>query len=170
MALVEATLLTRYHDWKVFGTGTWSSARIPGELHQRKALFAFMYATAKLARLPFRRLIWAARHELGEIGGREHYHWLIGARDWQPSLSNMFQMNQLWNNFPGGGFSRNHIFSPELNGIDYICKCLSDSAVAGSVGGDFYETGKFGQMRSSVTLSNSFLRSPQTQAVSTTSD
>jgi len=157
MAQADSLLLSRYRFWRVFGSGTWSAARVPGRVHQQKVLFGFFYQVAKSASLPFSRLVWAARREYGEVGGREHYHWLIGADSWQPSVGDCFTMNALWDSFPKAGFSRNHLFNPELNGLDYICKCLSKSAFTGTVGGDFYESGKFG-LDADVTLSNSFSR------------
>ena len=47
---------------------------MPGPNTQRKLLFTFLYETARMAGIPFRRLVWATRHELGEKTGREHYH------------------------------------------------------------------------------------------------
>jgi hypothetical protein len=158
MALPESILLSRYHHWRVFGTGTFRSAVVPSEVKQRKALFAFVYETAKMAGIPFRRLVWASRHEKGEKFGREHYHWLIGAQEWTPTLGDMFRLNALWNSLPKCGFSRNHQFDQRLNGVEYVTKCLSGLAVRDTVGGDFYESSKFSLRGSEVTLSNSLAR------------
>jgi hypothetical protein len=84
-----------------------------------------------------------ARHELGEKFGREHYHWIIGAEEWKPTLADMFRLNALWDRQPKCGFSRNHQFDPRLNGVEYVTKCLSGSALRDSLGGDFYEGSKF---------------------------
>ena len=100
MALPESIILSRYRCWRVFGSGTWSSLVVPGPNVQRKLLFAFLYETAKMAGIPFRRLVWAKT-------GREHYHWLIGAAEWKPPLSDMFRFNALWDSLPKCGFSRN---------------------------------------------------------------
>ena len=132
---------------------------MPGPNVQRKLLFAFLYETAKMAGMPFRRLVWATRHELGEKTGREHYHWLIGAEEWKPTLSDMFRLNALWDSFPKCGFSRNHQFDPRLNGVEYVTKCLSGSALRDSLGGDFYEGSKFALRDAEVTLSNALARS-----------
>ncbi len=158
MALPESIILSRYRSWRVFGSGTWSSPVVPRPIFQRKVLFAFLYATAKMAGIPFRRLVWATRHESGERFGREHYHWLLGAAEWQPTLGDMFRLNALWDSFPKAGFSRNHLFNPELNGVEYVCKCLSGLALADRLGGDFYEGSKFALRTSEVTLSNSLAR------------
>lgn len=158
MALPESEVIAKYRYWRVFGTGTWSSPEVPSDLVQRRLVFAFLYRVSDLSCLPYRRLVWALRHERGEKTGREHYHWLIGAQEWTPTLTAMFQMNHLWDNLPKCGFSRNHLFNPALNGVEYVTKCLSGSALVGSVGGDFYESSKFGSARSEVTLSNSLVR------------
>ncbi len=158
MALPESIILSRYRSWRVFGGGTWSSPVVPPPIDQRKVLFGFLYQTAKMAGIPFRRLVWATRHELGERFGRAHYHWLLGAEAWTPHLSEMFRLNALWDSFPKAGFARNHLFHPELNGVDYVCKCLSGLAFAGDAGGDFYEGSKFALRSAEVTLSNSLLR------------
>jgi hypothetical protein len=159
MALPESIVLSRYRCWRVFGSGTWSSPVVPGPNQQRKLLFAFLYETAKMAGIPFRRLVWATRHELGEKTGREHYHWLIGAAEWKPTLSDMFRLNALWDNRPKCGFSRNHQFDQRLNGVEYVTKCLSGSALRDSLGGDFYEGSKFALHGAEVTLSNALARS-----------
>ena len=159
MALPESIVLSRYRCWRVFGTGTWSSTVVPSPIVQRKLLFAFLYETAKMAGIPFGRLVWATRHERGEQFGREHYHWLIGAKEWTPSLSDMFRLNELWDRQPRCGYARNHLFDPRLNGVEYVTKSLSGSAGRDSLGGDFYEGSKFALSGAEVTLSNSLGRS-----------
>ena len=57
-----------------------------------------------MAGIPFRRLVWATRHETGEKFGREHYHELIGAEKWTPTLGDMFRLNELWDGQPKCGF------------------------------------------------------------------
>jgi len=158
MALPESMVLCRYRNWGVFGTGTWSSTVVPNANQQRKLTFAFLYETADLAGIPFRRLVWALRHERGEQFGREHYHWLIGSAEWKPTLADMFRLNALWDSLPKCGFSRNHQFDARLNGVEYVTKCLSGSALRDGLGGDFYEGSKFTNRGSEVTLSNSLVR------------
>jgi len=158
MALPESIILSRYRCWRVFGSGTWSSPVVPGPVLQRKLRSAFLYETAKMAGIPFRRLVWATRHELGEKFGREHLHWLIGAAEWEPTRADMFRLNALWDSLPKCGFSRNHRFDPRLNGVEYVTKCLSGSALGDRLGGDFYEGSKFALRGAEVTLSNSLAR------------
>lgn len=157
MAQADAIILSRYDHWKVFGSGTWSTPNPPGLLTQKKVLFGFLYQSAKLLELPFHRLIWCTRYELGEKTKRAHYHWLLGSKDCPVTVTQMFQLNALWDSFPTAGFSRNHIYNPRLNGVEYVTKCLSGLAFRGTEGGDFYESSKFGLDGADVTLSNSFL-------------
>lgn len=158
MALPESIILSRCRLWRVFGTGTWSSPVVPGALQQRRLLYAFLYETAKMAGIPFGRLVWATRHERGEQFGREHYHWLIGAREWNPTKADMFRLNHLWDSLPRCGFSRNYAFDQKLNGVEYVSKCLSSSDTRDTVGAGFYETAKFAHCATDVTLSNALLR------------
>lgn len=159
MALPESLQLSRYRDWRVFGTGTFSG-RIPSETAQRKLVFAFLYEAAKIVEIPFGRLVWCTRRERGELGLRVHYHWLIGAVEWTPCLAECFMLNKAWDDLPRCGFSRNHIFNPALNGVEYITKCLSapNAAQPVSSGGDYYEGEKFSHGGAEVTLSNSLVR------------
>lgn len=118
---------------------------------------AYIYEASDFFRVPFRRFVWATRHENGEQFGREHYHWLIGGEDWKPSLSNMFQLNALWDGFPKAGFARHYVYDSAKHGIGYITKCLSSSSAFSSrVGAQIYEVGKFNW--SEVTLSDALLR------------
>jgi len=156
MAQVDGELLGRYRHWKVFGSGTWSTPVPPCRAVQIKTFFAFIRQTSKLVGVPFHRLVWAARIELGEKTQREHLHWLIGNQDWTPSVSQQFQLMGLWDSLPSAGYSRSHIFNPELNAFGYITKALPSSGFHGSVGGDFYESSKFGFDSSEVILSDSF--------------
>lgn len=156
--LAEAILLSRFRSWRIFGTGTWSSAQVPSTSRQIKTAFGFLYESAKIAQVPFRELVWVLRHERGEQFGRQHYHWLIGHSSWNPPKSDCFRLNALWDSFPSAGFSRNYQFEPSLNGIEYVTKCLSGLALGARVGQDFYESGKFGRNDTTVTLSNSFGR------------
>jgi hypothetical protein len=158
MALAEANLLAQFRSWRVFGTGTFAGCNIPGPSAQRRLSHAFLYrAASDVFCVPFRKLVWCLRYEMGEKLGRGHYHWLIGGR-FKASISHCFMLNALWDSLPRCGFSRNHVFDQRLNGIAYVAKCLASETQGGSLAGDFYESGKFGTA-DHVTLSNSFVRS-----------
>lgn len=157
MALPEAELLSRYRDWRCFSTLTWSG-QTPSAVAQKKLLFSYLYETKYVTGIPFSRLVWCSRHELGEVGGREHYHLLLGSNDWIPTLGQMFQLNQLWDSLPRCGFARHYIFDQSLNGVGYVTKCLTSRSTKDRRAADSYESGKFGHAESQVTLSNSFGR------------
>lgn len=157
MALPEIEIIARCDHWRVFGTGTWSG-RVPGEAEQRKLIFGFLYQVAELAEVPFGRLLWSVRREHGELSYRMHYHWLIGSKDWFPTLSDCFRLNHIWLKQCLCGWSRNRIYA--LRGdsaVEYVTKCLSSEARGCNPGGDWYETQKFGLRSSEVTLSNSLV-------------
>lgn len=162
MALPEAYILAQCRKWRVFGTGTFSGLTTPTDSEQRRLVMAFLYESARVAGVPFGGLLWATRQEFGELGKRVHYHWLLGAEGWTPTLGQCFTLNARWDALPRCGFSRNHIFDTRLDAsriVEYVTKCLSGSQTEGrNLGGDFYESAKFSSSAASVTLSNSLLR------------
>lgn len=131
---------------------------MPSPAHQVKVLFGFMYQTAKLFGVPFSELVWCSRHERGEQFGREHYHWLIGGRSIQPTISHCFRLNSLWDSFPKAGFARHYLYDANQGGVEYVCKCLSSSALSERQAQDSYEVAKFGWLDTEVILANSLLR------------
>jgi hypothetical protein len=154
MVLADVHNITRYRHWRLFGTGTWSSAGVPGESAQTRLLFAFLYETAKLIGIPFRRLVWVVRRERGEQFGRLHFHWLIGG-PFKSHRTLCFQLNRTWDNLPRCGFSRNYVFDCARGGAEYITECLSGLAIRD--GASQYEAGKFGWSDNEVIPSKSFL-------------
>lgn len=126
---------------------------------QAKIMHAYLYECCNLFRVPFSRLVWATRHETGEKFGREHYHWLIGGVDFKPSISEMFQLNSLWDSFPKAGFARHYRYDNSQHGIAYITKALSsESGFREAIGAQVYEVRKFGFESSEVNLSNALIR------------
>lgn len=160
----ELEILARCERWQLFGSGTWSTPIEPSRNHQRKIMHAYLYECCNLFSIPFRRFVWATRHETGEMFGREHYHWLIGGVDFKASPSNCFQLNQLWDSFPKAGYSRHYLYDNSQSGVSYITKCLSaESALRDSIGAQVYEVRKFTPKsspwgESEVTLSDALLR------------
>lgn len=150
----EVNIMCSYRHWGIFGSLTFGVA-IPSAGACRKQVFAHLYDSAKLLRVPFRRLVWAIRQEHGERGGRLHYHVLIGSYQANITPGHCFTLNSMWENRRGCGFARHHVFDKSLQGVAYVTKCLTgDSTVAG----DFYESAKFGFESSDLTLSDSLLR------------
>jgi len=159
MALPEYEIATRVRHWGLFGSGTFSRPVVPGLHLQRKLVFAYLYQVAHFKQVPFKRLLWATRQEAGEIGGREHYHWLIGIPGWKPTTTERFQLMALWDGLPKCGFARVYPFETGRNSVEYISKCLtSQEPGEDRVGASCYESRKFGHHGSAVTLSNSVVR------------
>jgi len=159
MALPEAIILSKCRHWRVFGTGTFTGHAPPASLSQQKLVHAFVYEASDFLGIPFGRLLWTTRQEFGELGGRVHYHWLLGNEDWKPTLAQCFVLNSIWDRLPRCGFSRNRIYNRGCDSaVDYVGKCLSGLAASEVSGGDYYESRKFSSSKSSVTLSNSLTR------------
>lgn len=53
----------------------------------------------------------------------------------------------------GGGFARVSVFNPQLNGVDYLTKCLG-YPLPDLNGADCYESAKFGSRSCDLMLSN----------------
>jgi len=155
MALADVHNISRFRHWRYFGTGTWSSAKIPAESLQTRILFAFLYRSAKLFQVPFGSLVWVVRRERGELFGRQHYHWLIGGPV-KANITNAFRLNSLWDSFPKAGFARHYVYDAARGSVEYVTKCLSGLAIRG--GASEYETGKFGWSDNEVLPSKSFIR------------
>lgn len=158
------SVLSGCRYWRVFGTGTFTST-IPSMKRRKELLFDFLRETARLVRVPWPTLLWAIRQERGERGDRLHYHWLIGASSWQPTISQMFIMNNLWDRLPGCGFSRNKIVYPEnmMEAIEYHQKAWvpvlrSSGGATMSEGATRYESQKFGYRGTDTMLADSLLR------------
>jgi len=93
--------------------------------------------------------LWCSRREAGEIGGRVHFHIIIGGlagKRVHPGCC--FQLMRLWESI-GGGMARIRVFNPALDGLGYVLKGLD--------GADSYESSKFAG-RSVVRLSESCRR------------
>lgn len=152
--LGELEAIGRYQRWQFFVSLTFAGAE-PTETCARKLVFAHLYRTARLLRVPFGRLVWVLRVERGERLGRLHYHALIGGGVIKPTISHCFRLNALWDSLPRCGFARHRLYDGTQNGLAYVASCLS---IQGSSGADFYESQKFGHYGTDVTLSASLVR------------
>lgn len=63
-------------NWDVFGTNTFKAVKPVPVLFQYQ--WDFFHALARTYQLPYRELLIALRFERGEIGGRPHFHYLLG--------------------------------------------------------------------------------------------
>jgi len=62
--------------WDVFGTLTFRS--VPSTKRAFGRAWAHMHQAAELVERPYSQLLIALRAELGEMGGRFHFHYLLG--------------------------------------------------------------------------------------------
>jgi len=98
-----------------------------------------------------KRLLWARRRELGEIGSRLHLHCLVGGiPSYFVSDATRFAMDAAWRGL-GGGHPKCKVYEPGLSGVAYTLKQLERD------GAQQYECRKFGG-RSTVTFSEGLVR------------
>lgn len=94
-----------------------------------------------------RQTVFMLRHELGEMGSRPHFHFLMVVPDQINTISHRFRMMSAWENL-GGGFARvrpvkNTLRLAKL--LDYTTKHVPIMGGFGSAGADKYESNKFEQ-------------------------
>ncbi len=135
--------------WQFFGTLTFKQERLPERVRQSMFNAAFRQLAGEL-HLYFPRLPWCRREELGEHLGRRHYHFLLtGLPARAANLSTCFFLMHAWEKI-GGGMARVRLYDQGQDGLEYITKCLS--------GQDAYETSKFAEGLSHLTLSDGLQR------------
>jgi len=137
-------------NWQLFGSFTFTSERIPERI-RLCMWFKLAREVSKWHGVHFPRLLWALRQEAGEIGGRTHFHALIGGLP--PHAVNertCFSVMAAWERL-GGGMARCRVFDRTRNGPGYILKCLQDS------GADAYESAKFGDSRCHLMVAKSVM-------------
>ena len=144
--------LHRVH-WQLFGSFTFKSERLPDSVRQRM-WFAWLRQLGRRLHVPFPRLLWCRRQELGEITSRLHYHGLIAGLPPDalcPGLN--FELMAAWQSL-GGGWARVSIYQDDREGVGYLLKGLGYASDAER----FYEFGKFGSQHCDLMLSNSAIR------------
>src|ERR1041384_3838614 len=111
-------------EWQLFGTFTFKR-ECPSEI-AFKMWMGWVRLSAKFSAVHFRKVLWALRCERGEIGGRFHFHALIGGYPtWCLNRSFNFACMHAWSE-QGGGHSRIWRYNPSLDGVGYILKHLRD--------------------------------------------
>jgi hypothetical protein len=139
----------RGERWQFFGSLTFKSERLPDRVRQ-SMFHATFRQLAKELHLHFPRLAWCRREELGEHLGRRHYHFLLtGLPARAASIATCFFLMKTWEKM-GGGMARVRLYDQGQDGLAYLTKCLS--------GQDAYETSKFAEGLSHLTLSDGLLR------------
>jgi len=135
--------------WQFFGTFTFKQERLPERIRQAMFNAAFRQL-ARAQHLYFPRLPWCRREELGEQLGRRHYHFLLtGLPARAANISACFFLMHTWEKL-GGGMARVRLYNQAQDGLAYVTECLS--------GPDAYETSKFAEGLSHLTLSDGLWR------------
>ena len=141
-------------EWQLFASLTFKSAKLADGVRM-KMFFALMRKQAENFGVHFKETIWCLRTEAGEATGRLHLHALIaGFPEHAVTTATCFSFMKIWEKL-GGGMARVTVYSPSLDGVGYVLKgCEAEYQ---RVGGDYYETQKFGK-RCDVMLSESVYR------------
>ena len=140
--------------WQFFCSFSFKSLKESRDV-QTKRYFAVMREQAKNFGVHFSELLWALRHELGEINERPHFHSLItGLPNNAVTPATCFSFMKIWEKH-GGGIARVRVYDPTLPGVDYVLGGV-DAAYA-NAGANWYELNKFGG-RCDVMLSMSLIR------------
>jgi hypothetical protein len=133
-------------SWQLFCTFTFRQSKVSGRVRMTM-LFSVLRALAGWHGVHFRKLLWVARLEAGELGGRVHLHSLVGGLPADTiHRGTCFSIMKQWEKI-GGGHARCRIVANELEDVRYVLKDVPDG------GADSYEFRKFGA--ATVTLSNS---------------
>lgn len=130
MRLAPETLAAGRVRWQMFVTLTWSG-RVPRPENRERFLRLYLRRLARRARVLFPELVWFAREEQGELGGRPHFHLLIAGF---PSSALSFDfgvtVGQLWD----WGWCEGRLWIPGLGAVEY----------SGEDGANCYESSKYG--------------------------
>jgi len=145
------------HRWQFFVTLTFASRdergnllAVPSYAERRKMLFAFLRECAKgqkrnkegirIQSVPFPALLWLAREERGETGGRFHFHILLdGLPPSRVNKSEGYALKSIWRKL-GGGFADVRTYDKRADGVSYVLKGLDEWS---RVNANAYEMGKF---------------------------
>lgn len=142
--------------WQLFVTPTLRGARwtnsdgSPSARVTRCMLFQFLRIVADEFDIPFRDEFWLAREELGEIGGRFHWHLLLSGlhgmagRRVIPSPNPVADVHRVIACWQRCGASAGIIdvrpYDARLSGVSYIMKGLEDWSTTGA---NAYELSKY---------------------------
>ena len=138
-------------NWDVFGTLTFKGPKpVPVQFHN---LWRFMRQVSWIVSRPYRELLIAVRHERGEIGGRQHFHFLLGGTEAPNKLTLCFQLEHRWRMQTGAQQVRIRPYSPCGCAGEYLTKSCDWSWQ----GANAYEMAIFDQA-DSVSLSRSITR------------
>jgi hypothetical protein len=119
-------------QWEVFATLTFRT--LSTERRRWQLAWSHLQDLARSLEVPYGELLIALRSEHGELGGRPHFHYLLGGTGAKSSLSLAFFLRYDWRcRVNSGAVVRP--YERRLAGADYVEKCLS--------GANQYELKKF---------------------------
>jgi hypothetical protein len=131
-------------DWQFFTTHTFKNP-MPRQETRLSMFYRWKREVSKFSGTPQNRLLVALRGELGEQGGRPHFHSLLGGVNTCNIMATRSQLFRAWLILSNGADCDFRIYDRSLAGADYICKCLGANA---------YEVNKF-SLAEETTLSES---------------
>lgn len=150
----ELELIVRFPAWEFFGTLTFAG-RVPPQRKARAFATNYFFRVAKCVGVGFSSLVWVLREEVGEMGGRRHFHFLLAGSRLPLTLAGCAILKRVWERVGRGrGFADVKVYDRALNGAGYVTKCLSGVATPG---GASYEVRKFGASEEPPILSRSLL-------------
>jgi len=137
--------------WDLFGTITFQG-KVPRPNKAFGQAWEHFRCASRLTGTRYDHLLIALRWERGEIGGRPHFHYLLGGTltSNRMSLSKMLEREWVVRT---GGFPEIRPFDISRNGCAYVSKCMD---ITGS-GGDIFELRKFDRAEV-VVVSSSVVR------------
>lgn len=155
-------LLNMNRHWQAFGSFTFK--RVPPQQLRISLWHDYVRVVADRYSVRSSRIVWGLREELGEIGGRPHFHALLdGLPEHGVSQTEvLFKMEQLWKKYVDRccGFAEVHRYDRSLHGLEYILKCLR----VGITPAQAYEDRKFGRDTIRLYESKSYTRLRQSWA------
>lgn len=120
--------------WQCFGTLTFR--KISPSAKMWACVWLHFQRVARTCKVPYGSVLIAVRYELGELGGRPHFHYLVGGLSWRNNRSLAGMCENEWRSRTGS-LAEVRPYDPELGATDYLVKGLLDSAA------NCYERGKF---------------------------
>ena len=134
--------------WDFFATLTFAGT-VPRESIAYGLAFRWLRGVAEACDVkPYKRLISALRGEFGELGGRFHFHCLVGGTNTRNYITAGHALEHRWKVITNGGRVEVRQYNRTLAGAEYVSKCL---------GANDYEAKKYA-FANSVTLSHSVYR------------
>lgn len=147
MSAAWAITLARI-EWDVFGTLSFRGAHVPPSSIRYRAAWGHLHHAAQVAAVPYGKLLIVLRQECGELGGRFHFHYLLGGTGCANMITLAGRLESSWVQ-ETGAFADVRAYDRSQGGALYVCKCLS--------GANEYELGKF-DYADSLSVSKSVFR------------